>query len=273
MTDSAHSRGTLHGQRVIVTRPLNQASELERMLEAHGAIPITIPALEIQPPANSDALDEALRAASRYAWVIFTSANTVERVAARVAELGLRPLADTLEAARICAIGPATKAMLGALGCHVSLVPEQYVAESVASAFDTVPLQGTRVLLPRAAVARDVVPDALRERGAAVDVVEAYRSVLPAASPAAIADLIDRKEFVDWVTFTSGSTLKNFLAMGGQPLLNQARVATIGPITSQVAAKHGVTVDAEADEYTAAGLVAAMLRYLAGAGSSHPDRR
>lgn len=263
MTDNAH-RGTLRGRRVVVTRPLNQAAELQDLLEAHGATAILIPALEIQPPANSGPLDEALREAHRYAWVIFTSANAVERVAVRAAELGLPRLRDAFETAHICAIGPATQAMLEAQGCRVALLPERYVAESVVSAFDTVPLQDVRVLLPRATVARDVVPDALRERGAIVDVVEAYRSGSPAASRAAIADLLHRRETVDWVTFTSGSTVANFLAMGGQPLLAGARVASIGPITSEVATKHGLRVDAEAEEHTAAGLVAAILRFCDG---------
>ena len=254
------SLGKLAGRRVIVTRPLHQAAELRGMLEAHGAVVLLIPALEIQPPANSADLDEALREAIRYEWAIFTSANAVERVAARATELGLRPLRDLLSATRICAIGSATHEALDERGCHVSLLPEQYVAESVVAAFGAIPLRGVRVLLPRAAVARDVIPDALRERGARVDVVEAYRSEIPDASLAAIDSLISRAETVDWVTFTSGSTVTNFLAMGGRPILERARIASIGPVTTQVAARHGLHVDAEAETHTAEGLVAAILR-------------
>ena len=262
------NRAVLRGQRVIVTRPLDQAAELREMLEAHGAATISIPALEFQAPANRDLLDEALRGAHRYGWTIFTSANAVEWVAARAAELGLRPLSAMFESTRICAIGPATRAALEARGCAVALVPSQYVAESVASAFEGIPLEGVSVLLPRAAVARDVVPDALRNRGALVDAVEAYRSALPSASEALIAGLIQRGDRVDWVTFTSGSTVTNFLAMGGAPLLEGARIGSIGPITSEAAAAHGLRVDAEAQEHTAAGLVAAILRFSAGANAT-----
>lgn len=254
-------RGELAGQRVIVTRPFHQAAELREMLEAHGATVLLIPALEMQPPANPGPLDEALRESGRYQWAIFTSANTVERVAARAAELALPPLQRLLANAQICAIGPATQAALESLGCRVALLPERYVAESVAAAFSAVPLAGVRVLLPRAEVARDVVPAALRERGALVDVVDAYRSVIPAGSIAAIREMLDREETVDWVTFTSGSTVTNFLAMGGQPLLKGARIASIGPITSEAAAKHCLQVDAEAQPHTASGLVAALLQY------------
>ncbi|MCC6263913.1 MAG: uroporphyrinogen-III synthase [Bryobacterales bacterium] len=263
----------MDGQRVVVTRPLDQAAELREMLEAHGAATISIPALEFQPPANRDALDEALRHAGRYEWAIFTSANAVEWVAARAAELGLPSLPALFETARICAIGPATGAVLAARGCRVAMMPAQYVAESVASAFETVPLQGVRVLLPRASVARDVVPDALRERGALVDAVEAYRSALPAASAATVATLVQRGEQVDWVTFTSGSTVTNFLEMGGAPLLKGARIASIGPITSEAAAAHGLRVDEEAEEHTAAGLVAAMLRSCTGSAAPNPPSR
>ncbi len=253
-------RGELAGRRVIITRPLHQAAELREMLEARDATVLLIPALEILPPANPGPLDDALRETGRYQWAIFTSANTVERVAARAVELGLPPLGDLLATARICAIGPATRAALETLGCPVALLPEQYVAESIAAAFSVLPLEGVRFLLPRAEAARDVVPEALRARGALVDAVDAYRSAIPAASVAAVAALIERAERVDWVAFTSGSTVANFLAMGGQPLLKGARIASIGPVTSEVAAKHGLRVNAEAEVHTAEGLVAAMLR-------------
>jgi uroporphyrinogen-III synthase len=219
---------------------------------------LQIPVIEIQPPADSAPLDAALRGLGAYQWILFTSANAVECTVRRLSELGLAGLAEAASGGNICAIGPATAKVLEAVGCPVDLVPEEYIAESVVEAFAPVPLAGVRVLIPRAAAARDVVPDALRQRDAMVHAVEAYRSGVPANAAGVVSQLIADRTSIQWVTFTSGSTVKNFLAIGGAPLLERARIATIGPATSDVARKHGLPVDAEAISHTAAGLVDAI---------------
>jgi uroporphyrinogen-III synthase len=237
---------------------LHQAAELCELLEARGAQVLQVPVLEIQPPADAAPLDAALRRLADYPWILFTSANAVECTVRRLAELGLPGLAEAAVASKLCAIGPATAKALEAAGCPVDLVPEEYIAESVVEAFARVPLTGVRVFIPRAAAARDVVRDALRERGAVLDAVEAYRSGVPANAAGLVSQLIADRTSIQWVTFTSGSTVKNFLAVGGASILAGARIATIGPATSEVARKHGLSVDAEAAPHTALGLVDAI---------------
>lgn len=257
--DNEGARGALAGRTVLVTRPRHQASELAKLLEHHGAKVLLVPCIEMQPPADAAPLDAALRQFASYHWVIFTSANAVQFTVRRLRERGLASLQELCGSVKVCAIGPATQSALQAEGCAVDLVPAEYIAESVAEAFAEIPLEGRRVLIPRAAAARDVVPEALQARGAWVDAVEAYRSGVPAEAAGLIADILAQKTPVHWVTFTSGSTVKNFLAVGGAPLLSHARVATIGPATTEVAMKHGLHVDAEAGVHTAAGLVDAIL--------------
>jgi len=160
--------------------------------------------------------------------------------------------------ARLCAIGPATRRALEALGFRVDIMPREYVAESLVEAFAGQDLAGQRMLLPRAALARDVVPQALAARGAVVDVVEAYRTVVPADAARRAREIFGAAR-PDWVTFTSSSTAKNFLAAAGARTLAGVRVASIGPVTSQTLRESGVAVDAEAEVYTTDGLIEAIL--------------
>lgn len=258
---SEPATGALRGCRVIVTRARNQAEELIRLLEAQGATVLLIPVIDIQPPSDYGPLDQALREAASYHWIIFTSTNTVESLAARASELALPPLSELLAPVRLCAIGPATRSALEARGCQVVLMPETFVGESIPRAFAGTPLDDARILLPRAETARDVVPDALRACGAVVNIVEAYRNVPAQEAAEEIAGLISRGSSADWVTFASGSAVSHFLKLGGRPLVEACHVATIGPITSRVAAKHGIEVDAEAEAHTSQGLVDSILRF------------
>jgi uroporphyrinogen III methyltransferase / synthase len=243
----------LFGKTIVVTRAGGQGREMAARLRALGAHAVAAPAIAIAPPADAQPLAEAVAHLERYDWLLFTSVNGVEGfVKALDASArdwrGLR--------AKICAIGPATAAAVADLHLRVDIVPSEYVAESLVEAFAGEPMHGARVLLPRAAVARDVVPDALRERGAVVDVVEAYRTVAPEETAAVIAEL----ERADWVTFTSSSTVKNFLAMGGRRLLDGgATIASIGPVTSATCRAHGLEVSREARPHTVEALIAALM--------------
>ncbi len=198
-------------------------------------------------------MDRAIEHLSEYDWLIFTSANGVryflERLDASPHDLrGLR--------ARICAIGPATRRAIEALHLKVDLMPAEYVAESLVRSFAAVDLKGARVLIPRAAVARDLIPVELAKLGAHVDVVEAYRNVVP--------ERIAQVPKADWITFTSSSTVKNYVDIAGRESLEGVRVASIGPVTSETARSLGITIDAEARPYTIDGLIAALLPDAAG---------
>jgi uroporphyrinogen III methyltransferase / synthase len=246
----------LQGRRIVVTRAADQAEALLQRLAALGAEVLELPTIEIWPAPDYGPLDQAIRGLDEYDWLIFTSANGVRFFEQRLARAG-RTLASIRQP--ICAIGPATRKALERRGAAVRLVPEEYVAESLVASFDELRLEGARILLPRAAVARDVVPEALRRRGASVDVIEAYRTRPP-------ADLAERADVVfggarkpDWITFTSSSTVANFLAAVGPEKLAGVRVASIGPVTSATARAGGLPVDAEAREYTIGGLVEAIV--------------
>jgi uroporphyrinogen III methyltransferase/synthase len=245
----------LFGKRIAVTRARGQADALRGRLEALGAAVIEIPTIEIGPPADPLELDRAIANLASYDWLIFTSVNGVRNFVERLdrSAADLRSLR-----AKICAIGPATRAAVEALHLKVDLMGKEYVAEGLLAAFAAHDLAGKRVLLPRAAVARDLVPVELGKRGAAVDVVEAYRTVIPDDA----ADRI-REAFAvrppDCITFTSSSTVQNFLSVAGAEPLAGVRVASIGPITSRTARSLGVEVAAEAREFTIEGLVGAVL--------------
>ena len=246
----------LFGQKIVVTRSSDQAAEFSERLRSLGADAIELPVISIQPPEDTAPLDQALERLASYDWLIFTSVN------------GVRFFLDRLDAsrhdlrllkARICAIGPATRRAVENLHFKVDLMPEEYVAESLVKAFAVEQLASQRILLPRAAVARDLIPTELGRLGAHVDVVEAYRNVVPEEAASRARDIFSSGKKPDWVTFTSSSTVKNLLAIAGRDALQGMRIGSIGPVTSETARSHGLTVDAEAKQYTLDGLITAIL--------------
>jgi len=246
----------LRGKRIVVTRAQGQADTLAGKLRALGAQAIELPTIEIGPAADYAPLDRALAGLASYDWLIFTSANGVR---AFVERLDASPADWRQLRARLCAIGPATRAAVEALHLKVDLMGREYVAEGLLKAFEAYDLRGCRILLPRAAVARDVVPTELARRGAHVDVVEAYRTGIP-------PDLAQRAAAlgaVDCVTFTSSSTVRNFVAAVGPAALAGVKVATIGPVTTATARELGLAVTAEARVYTIDGLIQAILEICA----------
>lgn len=260
----------LLGVTVAVTRAAAQAGALANALAAEGADAVVAPTIEIADPEDTAPLDRALGDLGRYGWAIFTSANGVERFFARLAATDgdVRDLAGV----RIAAIGPATAAAIRECGIRVDLVPEAYVAEELFAALDAAgPVEGESILIPRAAVARDVLPDALREAGAEVDVVETYRTVRPEASRELLAMLVETGR-ADLVTFTSSSTVTNFVALVGSETARRARAACIGPITAETARRHGIDVAVEAAEFTVDGLVAAIRAWAARAAPTGGSR-
>jgi uroporphyrinogen III methyltransferase / synthase len=239
----------LFGTRVIVTRAAEQAGDLSERLRELGADAVELPVIELAPLEDTSQLDACIARLADYDWVIFTSVNAVSYFFARgVDARAIR--------GRICAIGPATAAVLRDAHLMPDLIPEASTSEGVAHAFAGVPMEGARVLLPRAAAARELIPETLRAMGAHVDIADAYRNVIPRDAAARIKAWDGR---ADWIAFTSGSTVKNWLALAGPESLHGVRIVTIGPATSDVARKHGLHVDAEASPHTIDGLVDAVL--------------
>lgn len=267
----------LSGRTIVVTRARQQASRLTRELEALGACVIELPTIEMVPPDSYEPLDAALRDLGRYQWLIVTSANTVRVVVERLAGLGLD--AGSVSGPRVVAVGAATAAALRDAGFRVDLVPPKYVAEEVVDALrDRV--AGVRVLLARAAVARDVIPESLRGLGATVDVVDAYRMVVPEESAGLVRGVfastgpdptLRRRSgwgtrVPDAVTFTSSSTATNFFQLLGEAGICSVsaglRAISIGPVTSATLRELGWEPAAEADPHDVAGLIQAVIRVL-----------
>jgi uroporphyrinogen III methyltransferase/synthase len=242
-------RRPLFGRTIVVTRAREQVSELRTRLEQLGASVVELPVITIEP------VDVVLPPLAGYRWLVFTSVNGVHAFFDR----GLTPAgldARALAPVRVAAIGPGTAAALGGRGIRVDLLPERFVAESLLDAFPDPGTPGERVLLARAAVARDVLPEGLGARGYAVDVLAVYRTVTTAPDPDALARVREGK--VDALTFTSSSTVRNFVDLVG-PLPDLVPpVVSIGPVTSDTARALGLTVTAEAEEHTIDGLVATL---------------
>ena len=251
--------GPLFGLRVLVTRSRQQASVLTRLLAAEGAEPIELPTIEIAPLDDYGALDEALAHVGDYGWVVFTSANAVDAVFARLALAG----GDTrsLGGVRAAAIGPATAAALAERGIVADYVPDTFTSEAVADGFRQFDMSRVRVLMPRPDIAPDALPAGLRAQGAAVDDVAAYRTVKPPEAAKQARELLGSGS-IDVATFTSSSTVRNLLELidGEKALLDGVRIASIGPVTSATARELGLRVDVEAEEHTVPGLVRALLR-------------
>ena len=245
---------------IVVTRARQQASRLSRELEALGARVVELPTIEIVPPDSYEPLDAALRGLERYQWLIVTSANTARVLGERLALLHVEP--SSFSGIQCVAVGSATAAALRESGFRVDMVPPKYVAESVVEVLPD-RVAGARVLLARAAVARDVIPDALRQSGATVDVVDAYRTVIPEESARLMHDVFSSSLLPDAVTFTSSSTVTNFfhlLRETGQGAVPEGvRALSIGPITSATLRELGWEPAVEAARHDVEGLVQAAI--------------
>jgi uroporphyrinogen-III synthase len=251
----------LAGRTILVTRARHQAGRLAESLRVLGAEVVEIPAIAIVPPDSYEELDRALTNLSQYQWLIVTSANAVVALQARLAVVDI-PV-EALAQLKIAAVGSATAAALRNLGLEVAVTPAEYVAESLVEALGS-RVDGQRVLLAHAAVARDVIPDALRARGGTVDVMDAYRTVIPEESVTAICTLFGPDGGVpDAATFTSSSTVTNFAALllaAGVAAPAAMKAVSIGPVTSGTLRELGWEPAAEADPHDLAGLVAAVCR-------------
>jgi uroporphyrinogen III methyltransferase / synthase len=255
----------LFGKSVLVTRPVQQAGSLSQLLRDEAAEPVEAPTIRIVPPEDSGPLHEAVQRLDGYRCVVLTSKNGVEHLFAAIRAQGGD--ARRLGKARVVAIGPKTAEALATHGVIADRVPDEYRGEAAADAVlaELGPeVRGARVLLPRAREAREVLPERLRQAGAVVDVVEAYRTLPPADEDVARIRRLVGDGGVDVVTFTSSSTVRNLVDVLGDDAtrrLAQVTVASIGPITTRTALDLGLRVDVTADAYTTAGLVQALRKH------------
>jgi uroporphyrinogen III methyltransferase/synthase len=257
-------RKPLIGRRIVVTRPRAQAAGFVDALGAAGADVIPCPTIEIVPPASWAPLDAALARIESYDWVVLTSVNGVEMFFARLR--ALRRDVRALHRARFAAVGPETAAALDARGIVVDVMPEEFRAEAVAAAMRTAGMAGARVLLARAAGAREILPALLREAGAAVEEVASYESALPRTDMREVRELLIAGG-IDLITFTSSSTVHNLLRLLGAQaadLLRGVAVGCIGPITADTARAAGLQVAVQPARYTVADFAQAILAYFAG---------
>jgi uroporphyrinogen III methyltransferase/synthase len=253
----------LFGKRILVTRAREQAQELSQLLLVCGAEPVECPTIQVVPPEDWRELDAALAELSRFDWLIFTSVNGVKPFMDRLQQQGQD--ARALAGVKICCIGPRTAGELARYGIQADLVPSEFQAEGVIAALSVQSIAKQRILIPRAAVAREMLPEQLRTLGAEVRVVTAYRTLLPAMDRERFKDLFRRRE-VDLITFTSSSTVRNFAALFDSTeemhkLVGHLAVACIGPITADTAKEHGLTVTVMAAENTIPALVDALVQW------------
>lgn len=251
----------LNGKRILITRPRAQATGFARRLKELGAIPIFFPVIQISAVKDTGALDQALRQLDQYTWLVLTSVNGVQIVWKRMGDLRIETLPEHL---KVAAIGPKTAAALQAVGVRPDFVPDEYVAEAILPGLGK--LQGCRVLLLRANLARAVLPQAIQKAGGVPQEIAVYNT-LPAKPDPRTLQMIN--DGVDIVTLTSSSTVRNFVnlvrqagfdpqALPGKPLF-----ACIGPITAQTAQDEGLPVSIVASEYTTDGLIRSLLDFQA----------
>jgi uroporphyrinogen-III synthase len=246
----------LFGKRILVTRTIHQAPALSRTLRELGAEPVELPAIDIIPDPFPEMSQQAADDLPGYDWVIFTSTNGVEVFMEKLRQSGYD--ARHFRNAKVAAIGNATGERLRRNFIQPDFVPDEFVAEGIINGLGELGIQGARILIPRAEIARTALPDGLRERGAMVDVVPVYRTIRGTPDPLVI-DRIDAGE-IDIVTFTSSSTVTNLIDMldGDASRLNSVVIACIGPITEATAREHGLEVEVTAGEYSIPGLIDAL---------------
>ena len=251
----------LRGRRIVVTRAREQQGDFTQLLESYGAEVVACPTIALVPPTDWGAIDQVLDRIGSYHWVIFTSANGVRFFLGRLRERGkdLR----VLDGIKVATIGPVTAAALQEVGIHPVVVPGEYRAEAILDALER-DLHGVRFLIPRAAEAREVLPAGLRDRGAEVEIVPVYRTVRVAGEAGTLPAPL-RAGQIDAVTFTSSSTVVNFVEMFPEEdlpaLLTGVTIACIGPITAETAGRYGLAVDVIPSSFTIPSLAEALVAH------------
>ena len=256
---------TLFGKKLVVTRTRDQASDLVASLEENGANCLEFATISLQPPDSWEELDHALADPGKYQWIIFTSINAIDAFFNRLQHHGLD--SRSLHNCRVAAVGRVTADCLLAHGIAADLLPDDFTGEGLAAALEAEGVAGQEILLPRALKAREVVPERLRAAGAVVTVAPVYQNVRPSGHDAELKAKLEAGE-VDMVTFTSSSTVNNFVMMLGVAdsaelagLMLGVEIAAIGPITAKAVVKHGLKVDVQPETYTIPAMVEAIVNH------------
>lgn len=255
----------LFGKRIVVTRSRDQASVFAERLIDMGASVIEFPTIDVVPPSSWDELDRAIEEIETYNWLIFTSANAVRFFFKRLKDLGKD--VRMLKGVSICTVGPKTADAVTDYGLRPDLIPEEFKAEGVVAALSGMGVKGRKFLIPRAKVAREVIPDRLKEMGALVTVAVAYENIRPTTDVERLRMLFEDGK-ISAVTFTSSSTVDNFVEMMGEKeykkMIKDVVIACIGPVTAKTAREYGMEVHVMPHEYTIPGLVDALAGYFGG---------
>ena len=266
-----YEKRPLFSKRIVVTRTRDQASELVNLLENYGAECLEYPTIALEPVDSYEVLDRALEEIGTFHWILFTSINAVDYFFNRLFDLG-RDVRD-LKGPRVAAVGKVTADSLARRGIRADLLPEEFTGDGLAETLVKEGVAGQKILIPRALKAREVLPARLTDAGAEVVIAPVYQNVMPTSSEGellktGLRQALEEKS-VDMVTFTSSSTVKNFVALLEaapeelQKLMEGVAVATIGPITAKTAQSYGLTVDVQPEEYTIPDLVENIVRYFA----------
>ncbi len=255
----------LFGKSIVVTRTREQASELVALLEENGADCLEYPTLNMEPALDYTILDEALANIGDYKWLLFTSLNAVGWFFKQIYEQNMD--ARNLGGPKIAVVGRATAKKLLNYGLKADLIPEKFTGEGLAEALIKTGVKGTKILLPRAEKAREILPEMLAGAGAEVTIAPVYRNVPPQGRKDELRERLEERS-IDLVTFTSSSTVDNFLTMVDaasteelRRLMDPVKIAVIGPITADTVKKHGLKVDIQPDQYTIADMVNAIVTY------------
>lgn len=261
MTVVTQTNTPLSGRRIVVTRPRAQAQRFVDLLEQHGAEVVAFPTIETVPVASYARLDTALAHIDQYHWLLFTSVNGVKYFVERLQTSGTS--VDQLRHLQIATIGPETARAVTDLSLRVQAVPEEYRAEALVTVLGNV--RGQRILLPRAAEAREVLPKELQSLGAHVDEIPVYETRRPQTTQTEHLRGLLLQAQIDMVTFTSSSTVRNFVAAFPQEdlsqLLARTRLGCIGPITADTVRENGLTVAVQSEVYTVPGFTEAIVAY------------
>jgi uroporphyrinogen III methyltransferase/synthase len=257
----------LTGRRIVVTRPRAQSRGFAETLQRYGAEVLLFPTIETVPVASYARLDAALEQLDRYHWLLFTSVNGVKYFVERLHACG--KAVEELRSMKIATIGPETARAVTDLSLHVTAVPDEYRAEALVTVLGDV--RGQRILLPRAAEAREILPQELQALGAQVDEIPVYQTIRPLEETAKLRELL-RLAKIDMVTFTSSSTVRNFVAAFADEslpqLLSKTQIGCIGPITADTVREYGLTVTVQSRVYTIPGFTEAIVEHFAGLSPS-----
>ena len=256
----------LEGKRIAITRPIDQSDEFAGILSRLGGEPVKFPVIAIAPPDSWNAADKAIFNLERYSWLIFTSTNGVQSFVGRLIELE-KDIQESLSSVKICAVGLKTADAVEGYGLRVDFIPEEFRGEAIVEGFKEIGAEGEKILLPRAQVGREILPEELTKMGMKVDVVPVYKIIRPKIDASWFKMMLNRKE-IDVVTFTSGSCVRNFIELMGSGeykiLLSGIKIACISPVTADAVRKYGLEADIVPERYTIEDLAGAIAMHYTG---------